>query len=216
MDRRTQHRLALALAALTLRLLPVAAAQEAAPAPEARPPAPEADPLAAARRADRRARREEIEQFLDGKGGDAPVNKLLDRLPPGADREAFRRNLLKWRDLSPEERNTLRGQVDNRGAVIKAEIDKTINESGLQLNADQREVYSLRYMQERRKLERSLRDQMGAERARRLPGILAQLKKELTPPSNPPATPVPKPSLAPVTPTPKPAPPAASPTPAVS
>lgn len=199
MDRRKQSGLTGAMAWLGLCLLPMADAQEPLPSPTATPrpspsvarPAPGIDDFTAARRADRKARREQIEQFLDGRGGDAPVNQLLARLPPDADREAFRKNLLRWRDLSPEERNALRGQVDNRGEVIKAEIDKTIRDSGLHLTLDQREVYGLRYMQERRKLEKALRDQMGAERARRLPGIVEQLKNEFTPP--PPAGPRPTP-----------------------
>lgn len=178
MDRRKQLGLTAALAWLGLCiLLPFANAQGPLPSPSSAG----IDDITAARRADRKARREQIEQFLDGKGGDAPINKLLERLPPGADREAFRKNLMRWRDLSPEERNALRGQVDNRGEVIKAEIDKTIRDSGLHLTPDQREVYALRYMQERRKLEKALRDQMGAERARRLPEIVEQLKKEFTP-----------------------------------
>lgn len=211
MDRRKQYGLAGAFVSLGLCLLSPANAQDPSPSPSptatpwpsptkpapthppetpkaASPaPAPVADDVAAARRADRKARREEIEQFLDGRGGEAPVNKLLDRLPPGADREAFRKNLMRWRDLSPEERDALRGQADNRGELIKAEIDKTIRDSGLRLTPDQREVYALRYMQERRKLEKALRDQMGSERARRLPGIVEQLKKEFATPAPPPS-----------------------------
>lgn len=209
MDRRKQFRLAVGLA--TLGLVPFAHAQEpsptATPPPTAARPTPGVDDIAAARRADRKARRDEIEQFLDGRGGDAPVKKLLDRLPPDADREAFRKNLLRWRDLSPEERNALRGQVDNRGEVIKAEIDKTIRDSGLHLTPDQREVYALRYMQERRKLEKALRDQMGAERARRLPGIVEQLKKEFPVPAPP--------AVQTVTPAPRAPTPTPGPTPAV-
>lgn len=224
MDRRKQYGLGGAIVLLGLCILPLASAQSPSPLPSLTatprpsptasksplPTAPFADEITAARRADRKARREEIEQFLDHRDGDGPVNKLLDRLPPDADREAFRKNLMRWRDLSPEERTALRGQVDNRGEVIKSEIDKTIHDSGLRLTPDQREIYALRYMQERRKLEKALRDQMGSERAQRLPGIVEQLKKEFAVPA--PLTP-PAPAA---TPTPKPPSPAPNTTPAVS
>ncbi len=192
MDRRKQYGLVLAVLFSSARLTN---AQDAVPTPPV-------DQVTAARRADRKERQKEIEEFLDAKGGDAPLKKLLDRLPPDADREAFRKNLLRWRDLPPEERNALRGQVDNRGELIKAEVDKTIKDCGLQLSPDQREVFVLRYMQERRKLEKSLRDQMGAERARRLPGIIEQLKKEFPSPAPPTATPLPKGPAATPSPTP--------------
>ena len=222
MDRRKQYGLVLAalslpaclasaqdaspspMIAATPRPTPVATAKPAATPAAIKPPTPAAavDEITAARRADRKERQKEIEEFLDAKGGDATLKKLLDRLPPDVDREAFRKNLLRWRDLPLEERDALRGQVDNRGELIKAEIDKTVRDSGLNLNADQREVFALRYMQERRKLERSLRDQMGAERARRLPGIVEQLKKEFSSAATPTASPLPKGPTATPSPTP--------------
>lgn len=114
----------------------------------------------------------------------APLGALAQE---PAQREAFRRNLVRWRDLSPGERQALRGQVDRRGERIKAETEAALKEAGAGLSPDQREVFALRYTQERRKLERALLDQMNAERARRLPQIVEQLKKEFSPPAASPA-----------------------------
>lgn len=155
------------------------------------------------RNAERKARRQEIEQFLDGRGGDGALGRMLDRLPPGEDREAFRRNLVRWRDMPPEERNALRGQAEDRVDRIKAETEKALNDSGLRLSPDEQDVFALRYKQERRKLERSLLEQMNAERARRLPKIVEQLKKEF--PQSPVTSPAPSPhSTAAPSPTPHP------------
>ena len=118
--------------------------------------------------------------------------------------------------MAPDERQALRNQARERN---REEIAAAILDSGLALDADQREVFILRYQQERRKLERDLLERANAERARRLPKILADLKREFAAPR--PAAPPPKakptPTLPPVPPaaTPTPTPPA-SPTPALT
>ena len=79
----------------------------------------------------------------------------------------------------------------------KQETDKAYQESGLTLDRDEREVFDLRYRQERRKLERELQDRANAERARRLAEISDRLKHEFTgrtagTPPPPPPPPAPK------------------------
>lgn len=123
----------------------------------------------------------------------------------------FKENLGVWRKLPPEQREAIRERAEER---IRAETDAAYAESGLNLNDDQREVFDLRYKQERRRLERELQERTRLERSRRLPQIMEGLKREFARASVPVATP--KPSPAPnVMPVPTPTPsPAGTPTPA--
>ena len=123
----------------------------------------------------------------------------LDQLPPD-ERAAYQRNLPLWRQLPTEERQDIRRQADERA---RQEIDKAYQESGLTLDHDQREVFDLRYRQERRRLERELQDKINAERTRRLTEISEGLKREFAGRS----VPAPASSLT-ATPTPKKTPPA--------
>lgn len=110
-----------------------------------------------------------------------PPRSFLDRLPP-AEREAFQRNLRLWREFSPEERDAIRDQAEQRRVRRRIEAERMLMESGLQLDLDRREVFILRYQQERRRLERDLRQRMEVERTRRLPEIGALLKREFSEP----------------------------------
>ena len=109
-------------------------------------------------------------------------------LPPD-EREAYERNLTLWLALPPEERQALRGQATER---IREETEKAYQNSGLNLNDDQREVFALRYRQERRRLEREIQEKATAERARRLPEIMERIKHEFA--AAPPAVNPPKPT----------------------
>jgi hypothetical protein len=102
------------------------------------------------------------------------IARHLDQLAPD-DRDAFVHNLEIWRSLPMEERESLRKEA---GARVHAEVEKALQESGLHLDQDRREVFALRYTQERRKLERNIQRQAAAERARQLPEILARLRVE--------------------------------------
>jgi hypothetical protein len=107
-------------------------------------------------------------------GREQEAYRRLEQVPAD-ERETFKHNLEEWRNLPPEQRVALRNLAHARA---RAEIDKAIQDTGLHLDADQREVFGVRYTQERRKLERDLQRQAAAERARRMPEILAKLKSE--------------------------------------
>ena len=104
----------------------------------------------------------------------AAVAERLARMTP-EERETFKRNLHVWQQMPLDERQALRKQFNERK---REEIQSALKESGLNLSDDQREVFALRYLQERRKLERDIQEQANAERSRRLPEIIAQLKRE--------------------------------------
>ncbi len=199
MDRRGQHhrqllsrlplRSACFLAAGCLAAAGVVRAQQPAssPAPSvAVPPPGPATPDANGQRkrvADRLIERRQRELSA----GDQEAQRRIDALPP-EEREAFKRNLRLWRQLTPEERETMRKEVNDR---TREEVERAYQQSGLHLDKDQREVFGLRYRQERRKLERELQEKTEAERARRLPGMVDGLKKEFADKSGPaPSSPI--------------------------
>ncbi len=111
------------------------------------------------------------------------------------EREAYERNLNVWLTMPPEEKQTIRGLAADR---TREEIAAAYEGSGLNLNDDQKEVFALRYRQERRRLEREIQQKAKAERARRLPEIMERLKREFpaaSPVVSTPAKPTPKPVL---------------------
>ena len=95
-----------------------------------------------------------------------------------------------WRQLPEEERDALRKRADERA---RQEIDRAYQETGLNLDHDQREVFDLRYKQERRRLEHDIQEKANAERQRWLVEITARLKQEFaakpTPGMHPPCRP---------------------------
>ena len=83
--------------------------------------------------------------------------------------------------MSPEERKVMRERENLRRERIKRETEAALRDSGLMLNQEKRDLFESRYMQERRKIERSLRPQTETERQQQLPALIQQLKKEFQP-----------------------------------
>ena len=98
-------------------------------------------------------------------------------MPPDA-RQNFRRNAERWMQMSPEQRNLMRQRETMRRQMITREADAAVRNSGLQLNPQERARFESRYIQERRKVEQTLRQQIEAERQKELPALIQQLKKE--------------------------------------
>ena len=98
-------------------------------------------------------------------------------MPPEA-RQNFQRNAERWMRMSPEERNVMRQRENLRRETIKRETDAALRQSGLSLTPQERAQFESRYVQERRKVEQSLRQQIEAERQKELPALIQQLKKE--------------------------------------
>ena len=80
--------------------------------------------------------------------------------------------------MSPEEQELFRDRELFRNAKIAQEIQQAITRSGLRLDDDEREVYALRYTQERRKIEESLRKEMDQKRSAMVNEMLGKLKME--------------------------------------
>ncbi len=98
-------------------------------------------------------------------------------LPPSA-RQDFRRNAERWMRMSPDERRIMRERESLRRAQIQRETDAALRDSGLSLDQQKRAQFESRYMQERRRMERTLRQQIEAERQQQLPALIQQLKRE--------------------------------------
>ncbi len=98
-------------------------------------------------------------------------------MPPAA-RQNFQRNAERWLRMSPAERNVMRQRENLRRETIRRETDAAVHDSGLHLNPQERAQFESRYIQERQKVERTLRQQIEAQRQQQLPELIRQLKKE--------------------------------------
>jgi hypothetical protein len=98
-------------------------------------------------------------------------------LPPTA-QQNFRRNAERWLRMSPEERKIMRDRENLRRDRIRRETEAALHDSGLRLDQEKRAMFESRYMQERRKMEQLLRQQIETERQQQLPTLIQQLKNE--------------------------------------
>jgi hypothetical protein len=98
-------------------------------------------------------------------------------LPPAA-QQNFRRNAERWMRMSPAERELMRQRENLRREQIRRETEAALRDSGLLLDPQNRNLFESRYIQERRKMEQTLRQQIEVERQQQLPALIQQLKKE--------------------------------------
>src|ERR1700745_3631136 len=124
--------------------------------------------------------------------GRDPSQSMRERwmaMPPGV-RQNFQRNAERWLRMSPAERNVMRQRENLRRETIRRETDAALRDSGLKLNPQERAQFESRYIQERRKVEQTLRQQIESERQKELPALIQQLKREfqIDQPAKSPAT----------------------------
>ena len=98
-------------------------------------------------------------------------------MPPDA-RQNFQRNAQLWMQMTPEQRNVMRQRETVRRQVMTRDADTAVRDSGLQLNPQERARFESRYIQERRKVEQSLRQQIETERQKEIPALIQQLRKK--------------------------------------
>jgi len=98
-------------------------------------------------------------------------------MPPDA-RQNFQRNAQLWMQMTPEQRNLMRQRENTRRQILTRDADAAVRDSGLQLNPQDRARFESRYIQERRKVEQSLRQQVETERQKEIPALIQQLRKE--------------------------------------
>src|SRR5438874_4103239 len=112
--------------------------------------------------------------------GRPPSQNIRERwmaMPPAA-RQNFQRNAERWLRMSPEERNVMRQRENLRRETIRRETEAALRDSGLHLSPQERSQFESRYIQERRRVERGLRQQIESERQQQLPALIQELKKE--------------------------------------
>jgi hypothetical protein len=97
---------------------------------------------------------------------------------PAEARQNFQRNAELWMQMTPEQRNLMRQRENTRRQILTRDADAAVRDSGLQLNSQERARFESRYIQERRKVEQSLRQQIETERQKEIPALIQQLRKE--------------------------------------
>ena len=102
---------------------------------------------------------------------------------PPEDRQIFRRNAERWMQMGPEERKVMREREQAYRARVKQEVDAALHDSGLRLEGEKRDQFEQRYLQERRRIEHALRQEVEAKRQQQLPALKERLKNEFQEPS---------------------------------
>lgn len=80
--------------------------------------------------------------------------------------------------MGPAEQNIMRQREQMRHARLQQEAEAALRDAGLRLDQQRRELFEQRYLQERRKIERQLLQEIEARRRAQLPGLNDRLKKE--------------------------------------
>jgi uncharacterized membrane protein len=107
------------------------------------------------------------------------LRKAFDQLSP-EQQEKVLLNLLRWQDLSQDEREVLRQRERVQRQKQEASINEAYQKSGLQLNEEQRTLFRKRYQQERRRLEEQLVRENQEKRQVGIAAIVDALKKEFS------------------------------------
>jgi len=85
--------------------------------------------------------------------------------------------------MGPEERIIMREREKIYRAQVSREVDAALRDSGLRLEGEKRAQFEQRYLQERRRIEHSLRQEIESKRQQQLPVLQERLKKEFSEPS---------------------------------
>ncbi len=109
----------------------------------------------------------------------AEARRVFEQLSPDQ-KNKFLDNLDQWKAMSPEQQELYRDRELFRREKIAQEIQEAINKSGLHLDDDQREVYALRYTQERRKIEEAIRKDIDRKRQSMVGDMVTRLKAEFS------------------------------------
>jgi hypothetical protein len=94
------------------------------------------------------------------------------------DQQTFRRNAERWLQMDPQQRQVLRQREVVRQQRMKAEAEAALRDSGLSLENGARQQFEERYLQERRRIERNLGQEIEAKRQQELPQLKERLKSE--------------------------------------
>jgi hypothetical protein len=132
-------------------------------------PEPDASPMKRRQAARAAANSPEIEN----------VRRAIEALTP-EQRQRFKENFLRWSNLSPEEKKSLRDRDELRRKRMNEEIERAVRDAGLTLDAPQRQAFARRYAEERRRIEEQLRRETEEKRKPLVRDMVARLKGEFS------------------------------------
>lgn len=121
--------------------------------------------------------------FGHGNGMLNPARNRYNQLSP-EDRQALRRNAERWLQMNPEQQRMLRERERIRRQRMQAEAEAAMRQMGLRLDPNAQGQFEARYLQERRQIERQLRQEQEAKRQQQLPQLNQRLKSEFEPRAN--------------------------------
>lgn len=107
------------------------------------------------------------------------------RRDPGArrdgrpDPEKSKRNRQMWENLPEEERELLRRKAREIHQNAKNRVAEILRQSEVQFSPEQRAEFFRRYMEERREIERTLRERMQQERERMEAAAIQKIQAEI-------------------------------------
>lgn len=107
------------------------------------------------------------------------VRKAVEALSP-EQKKRFGENLMRWSNLSPEEKNALRAREAVRQKYIEQEVAAALAATGLQLEGERRAQFVRRFAEERRKIEEQLRHEMMERRKPMVREMVGRLKAEFS------------------------------------
>ncbi len=105
------------------------------------------------------------------------VRKAVEALSP-EQKKRFGENLMRWANLSPEEKKALREREAVRQKYIEQEVTAALAASGLRLEGERRAQYVRRFAEERQKIEEQLRNEMMERRKPMVRDLVGRLKAE--------------------------------------
>jgi hypothetical protein len=97
------------------------------------------------------------------------------------ERQTFQKNAERWLQMDPQQRQLLRERERVRREHMKREAEAAMRQLDLRLDQKARAQFEERYLQERRRIERELRQEVEAKRQRELPQLNERLKGEFQP-----------------------------------
>jgi hypothetical protein len=110
------------------------------------------------------------------------VRKAIEALTP-EQRQRFQDNFLRWSNLPPDQKHRLRDRDEMRRKRVLEEVEQAVKESGLNLSVEERELFTKRYSEERRRIEEQVRREMWEKRKPMIKEMVDRLKVEFARPA---------------------------------
>jgi hypothetical protein len=107
----------------------------------------------------------------------ANVRRAIESLSP-EQKKRFSENLMRWSNMSEEEKKALREGEAMRQRFIEQEVNMAIAASGLRLEGERRVQFVKRFTEERKKIEEQLRHEMMERRRPMVRDLIGRLKAE--------------------------------------